>query len=345
MPQKLTYADLEIRILEQQEEGYPVEITLNNEQEFPRGVLQPDFLPWVPSASPTEDGEQLFEWLFADDRLKTAWAEVCGQAPQRRIRLRIDATAAELHAVSWELLQKGPVMLSAQTDTPFSRYLPIALPWSEAVEERPIRVLVVISDPDDLEAQYGLAPVDVALEQEILETAFATVGPDELQADFLDAPVTPERLEEALRDGYHVLHFVGHGAFSAERGQAVLYMQQGEKGHVKQVRDDELVSMVARQGVRPRLVTLVACQSASRSTADAFLGLGPKLVRVGVPAVVAMQDVVMVKTARKLSATFYPRLLEHGQVDLAINEARSTLLTAGRADAAVPVLFMAPPIP
>jgi len=42
-------------------------------------------------------------------------------------------------------------MLSAQADTPFSRYLPIALPWSGAVEERPIRVLVVISDPDDLE--------------------------------------------------------------------------------------------------------------------------------------------------------------------------------------------------
>ena len=173
------YSDLEIRILKLEDEGYPVEITLNGEQEFPRGYLGPDFLPWVPSASPRQDGERLFEWLFADDRLKTAWAEVRGQAPQRRIRLRIDATAAELHAAPWELLQEGPVMLSAQADTPFSRYLPIALPWSGAVEKRPIRVLVVISDPDDLETQYGLAPVDVALERERLETALATVGPQE----------------------------------------------------------------------------------------------------------------------------------------------------------------------
>jgi len=45
----------------------------------------------------------------------------------------------------------------------------------------------------------------VTLERERLEIALSTVG----QADFLDAPVTPERLEEALRDGYHVLHFVG----------------------------------------------------------------------------------------------------------------------------------------
>jgi|GEM_PF-6461765 len=44
--------------------------------------------------------------------------------------------------------------------------------------------------------------------------------------------------------------------------------------------------------------------------------------------------------ARELSKTFYGRLAEHGAVDLALNEARSTLLTAGRPDAAVSVLFM-----
>jgi CHAT domain-containing protein len=115
---------------------------------------------------------------------------------------------------------------------------------------------------------------------------------------------------------------------------------QDEQGRAQRVLDDELVSLLARQGVQPQLVLLAACQSATRSMADAFLGLGPKLVRAGVPAVVAMQDVVTVETARKFSATFYRQLLAHDQVDLAVNEARSTLLTAGRADAAVPVLFM-----
>jgi len=47
-----------------------------------------------------------------------------------------------------------------------------------------------------------------------------------------------------------------------------------------------------------------------------------------------------IDTARKFGASFYQRLLEHGRVDLAVNEARSTLLVAGRLDAAVPVLFM-----
>jgi hypothetical protein len=40
------------------------------------------------------------------------------------------------------------------------------------------------------------------------------------------------------------------------------------------------------------------------------------------------------------SAALYERLLAHGLIDLAANEARGTLLTAGRPDAAVPVLFM-----
>ena len=341
-------ADVEIRIVQRREEGYPVEITLDGEQGFQRGYMTADVLPWVPSGDLVTDGQQLFQTLFADRALYSAWAEARGQSPKRRIRLEIDTAAAELHALPWELLQEENVVLAAHTNTPFSRYLRIALPWGGPVVERPIRVLVVISNPDDLES-HNLATIDVEQERENLESVFAEVGPDKLEADFLDAPTTLERLENALRDGvhggtagYHVLHFVGHGAFSARRRQAALYMQDDE-AHTHPVLDDALVGMLARQGVRPRLVFLVACQSATRSTADAFLGLGPKLVNVGVPAVVAMQDVVTIETGRKFSATFYQRLLDPqapNPIDQAVNEARSTLLTAGRPDAAVPVLFM-----
>jgi len=334
-------ADLEIRIFQRQDEGYPVEMTLGGQQEFPRGYLAADILPWVSSSDPVADGQRLFETLLTDPALRSAWAEARGQAPQRRIRLRIDTAAAELHTLPWELLQEGPVMLSAQTDTPFSRYLPIALPWGGPVVERPVRVLVVISDPADIETRFNLPPADVELERQTLESAFESVDAGDLQVDFLDPPATPERLEEQLRtgDGYHILHYLGHGAFSAKRGQAVLYMQDDD-GNTRLLPDDELASMLARQGVQPRLVFLAACQSATRSTADAFQGLAPRLVSVGVPAVVAMQELVTVESVLKFSRTFYRRLLEHGQVDQAVNEARSSLLTAGRPDAAVPVLFM-----
>jgi hypothetical protein len=128
-------ADLEIRILQRQDAGYPVEITLAGQQEFPRGYLAADILPWASSGDPVADGQQLLDKLLADAALRNAWAEARGQASKRRIRLRLDATAAELHTLPWELLLEGsaaqlgaPIMLSAQTDTPFSRYLPVALP-------------------------------------------------------------------------------------------------------------------------------------------------------------------------------------------------------------------------
>lgn len=176
------------------------------------------------------------------------------------------------------------------------------------------------------------------LERQTLEAAFAAVGRDKLAWEFLPAPVTLERLEDALRH-LHILHLVCHGAFNAKQGQAALYLQDAS-GKAHRVLDEQLAGLLAHQGVQPRLVFLSACQSATRSQADAFLGLAPKLVSIGVPAVVAMQDAVTITSAREFSARFYKRLLEHGQVDLAMNEARSTLLTARRPDAAAPVLFM-----
>ncbi len=333
------FVDLEIRIFRQGDEGYPIEITLGGQQEFPRGYLAADILPWVESGDATADGQRLFEALLADGALRSAWAEARGQTAQRRVRLRIDTDAAELHALPWESLQEKAAMLSAQANTPFSRYLPIALPWGGPVEERPIRVLIVISNPADIKDKYNLSPIDVESERKTLESTFENADPNEVHADFLDAPVTPERLEEKLRDDYHILYYLGHGAFSAKRGKAALYVQDDE-GNTQLLFDSALSSMLARQGVHPRLVFLAACQSATRSTGDAFRGMAPQLVSVGVPAVVAMQDLVTVESALKFSTTFYQRLSEHGQVDLAVNEARGTLLTAGRPDVAVPALFM-----
>ncbi|MCP4654455.1 MAG: CHAT domain-containing protein, partial [bacterium] len=51
----------------------------------------------------------------------------------------------------------------------------------------------------------------------------------------------------------------------------------------------DFTAMLKRQSQPPRLVFLAACQSATPSTTRAYLGLGPKLVAAGVPAVIAMQ--------------------------------------------------------
>lgn len=347
MTQNLSHADLEIRILEQQADGYPVEITFKGEQEFPRGFLTPDFLPWSPGASPTEDGERLFNWLFADDALKLAWAEVRGQQPQRRIRLRIDADVPELHAIPWELLRDTggttPQDMAATTATPFSRYLAGKWQPGSPILKRPIKILVAIANPDNL-ADFELAAIDIEAEQALV--AEATEGMA-VELIHVPQPCTLAAIENALKDGCHILHFVGHGSFSRRRNEAQLYLAD-DGNQVALVSETDFSEMLSRQLAdvdaqrddKLRLVFLASCQTATRSNADAFRGFAPALVNAGVPAVMAMQDLVPVSTAREFSHTFYRQLLQHDQVDLASNEARSALLTAKLPGAAIPVLFM-----
>jgi len=345
------YADLEIRILAREAQGYPVEMTLNHEQEFPRGSLDPKSLPlpWVATASAEADGERLFRWLLADVPLKIAWAEVRGQYPQRRVRLRIDARAPELHALPWELLRDPgegmtPQHLAAAVATPFSRYLAGKWQSGSPILKRPIKVLVAIADPENLKAQ-NLEPIKE--EEEWATLQHATIGLENIKMDPLPKPCTLAALEAKLKEGYHVLQFIGHGSYSEEDKKAVLYLADREN-QVKLESDNSFAEMLARQLAateirrddKLRLVFLASCRTATRSPADAFRGLAPKLVEAGVPAVVAMQDLVPVKTAQEFAGNFYRQLLHHGQVDLAANEARSSLLSAGLPGASIPVLFM-----
>ena len=338
------YADLEIRILQKDARGYPVEITFNGDQEFPRAHLAGE-LPTVDIDNPAISGEELFAWLFADPLLATAWAEARGRQGQRRIRLRIDDTAPELHPLPWESLRSPVTSYIAASDaTPFSRY--IAGPWmpGSPVHKRPIRILVAISNPTDL-VDNGFTTVESQREIENLQKALE--GIPEVESVLLPGPCTLSAIETALRDGFHILHFIGHGFVGMESNRTYLALADKENYYTA-TPDNEIAAMLSRhlantganEGDKLRLVFLSSCYSATRGAVDAFQGLAPKLVMAGVPAVIAMQDKVLVDTARHFSQSFYRELMNHGQVDRAANAARASLLTGQLAGAAIPALFL-----
>ncbi len=345
----MRYADLEIRVQKRDANGYPVELTLDGERTLGRGVLSPSIVPWVLSADSAADGERLFMLLFAADRLKEGWALARGTKPQRRLRLRIDPDAPELHAIPWELLRdpgdgKQPQDLAATDATPFSRYLESDLPHGLPVSQRPVKVLVVIANPTNL-GDYDLDSINVAQEWELLQAAI--VGRD-IALTRLPVPCTPSALEAELkRNSYHVLHLVAHGAFNKQKDQAVLFLAD-DANQVQRVSFAEFSNMLARQlqdvdptqDKRLRLVFLASCDTAKRDISDAFRGLAPVLIAAGVPAVLAMQERVPIATAQAFAGTFYRRLLAHGVVDLAANEARSHVITARLPGASIPVLLM-----
>jgi hypothetical protein len=342
------YADLEVRILKKDTNGYPVEITFNGELEFPRGVLSPVLPVLTAGVASGQDGVMLFQWLFSDDALKTAWANARGQRPQRRIRLRIDEGAPELHQIPWEILRdigEGgvPLDLAALEATPFSRYIAGSWVPGSPILKRPIRVLAAVANPTNL-ASFGLSEIDPDVEFKLLQGAVA--GNSKIEFVKLEGPCTLQSMDAALRKGFHVLHFIGHGKYVD--GTSVLFLCNPEDNRAVPVKDTDIAAMLGRQLAdagshsddKLRLVYLSSCQTATRSPADAFRGLAPGLIAAGVPAVLAMQDVVPIKTATEFSKTFYTAQLDHGQVDRASNAARASVMSAGLPGAAFPVLFM-----
>ncbi|MGD8584338.1 MAG: SUMF1/EgtB/PvdO family nonheme iron enzyme [Chloroflexota bacterium] len=318
-----------------------------------KGALDRSQLPWTATLSPTADGQRLFNWLFADEALKTAWNELQGFHAQRRLRLLIDnePELAELHGLPWELLHDGARFLAAADATPLFRYLAGGWQPSDPVNKIPIRILVAMANPDFKKHGYPdeLVPIDVDQELANLQEALGEyLASPYVELAVLEQPCTLPRLADKLREGYHILHFIGHGKFSVEDDLAVVYMgnpDEGDKPRI--VKDSQFVTMLGHllahteEKDRPklRMIFLASCETAKRSSADAFRGFGPRLVEGDLPAVVAMQDLVAVETARKFTRTFYRQLLNHGLIDVAANVARAALLTGELPGASIPVLF------
>jgi tetratricopeptide (TPR) repeat protein len=341
------FADLEILIRQRTDAGYPVKLVLNSVRVLADGLLDPARLPQDFTSAAQVAGEQLFRCLLGDPALSAAWYEARGARPQRRIRLRIDAGAPELHALPWELLRdpgdgsSSAQDLAAAADTPLSRFPEQADPVPPALTQRPLRIAVAVAAPNNLDTfrltpTERLTPIDLAQELALLHGALDTL-PDVELVD-VPQPCTLAAIEQTLRD-CHVLHFVGHGLFVEEDRQARLYLAD-DHNRVQQATEAELAEMVRRLGAaKPRLIFLASCQTAQQDPGDAFRGLAPALIRAGVPAVLAMQGFVPVRTARSFAATFYVNLVQHGLLDLACNQARSHLISARLPEPALPVLF------
>jgi hypothetical protein len=360
----MTYADVEIRIRGKTGAEYPVEITVQTatgRQEYMDGVLNPAGSPGVAAAgyADRQYGVNLFNWLFADPTLQKHWATISGEHKQRRIRLRLAREAPELHQYPWESLcepdsaPSGPALrLAAAEATPLSRYLDGQWQPGKPVIGRPVRMLVAIANPDGLAAlNPPLDPIVTSTEWEALNQALQGLQRTSVDLERLEEPCTLPRLSEALRTGhYHILHLICHGTAS-RGGPAVLYLADKDN-RVARVTDEDLAEQLALllantqvdDERKLRLVFLASCQTARRSAYDSFRGVAPRLVAAGVPAVLAMQDNVGVVAAREFAKAFYERLLEHGQADLAANQARRWLLAdaeaANRLQIAIPALFL-----
>ena len=333
---------LDIRITRGPDLGYEVELRLG-EREFPAGALGREIMASVAEAGADEAGARLFAAFSSDERVRMAWNLAAALAPRRRIRLRIDDDAPELHTLPWEALRDtSPAAAdrepAADRDTPFSRLVPWSLALPPALSERPVRVLSAVAAPADLDI-YRLPPIERADEIHGIADAMALAPPGLVEHTPLAGPCTLAALEAALERGFHVLHLVAHGVARRD-GELSLFLEKDD-GSVDRVDGSSFAAMLERLGRELRLVVLMVCSSAVRSPGDARVGLAPRLLAAGVPAVLAMQDLMPVATGRAFTRALYGELWSAGEVDRAANRARATLLTGALRGSAVPVLYSA----
>ena len=270
-------------------------------------------------------------WLFRGPVAQLYRAGLARVAPGDGLRIRLRIEPTELHAIPWELCYDAETatFLAQDPRTPLVRSLLGTFSRGKLAGGR-LRVCVAMATLADL------PPLEAADEAARIEDAFAA----------LDSRVTVQPmmasldgLQDALRRGPNVLHFIGHGGFDADAG-GYLVFDDGRGG--PQMADAEVLASYLR-GSSVRLAVLNACESARTDPADSFAGVAPRLVQAGLPAVVAMQTLLPDAAAPVFSGAFYRGLADGLPVDAAVTAGRVALFghAPARADWSIPVLYLA----
>jgi ABC-type branched-subunit amino acid transport system substrate-binding protein/tetratricopeptide (TPR) repeat protein len=295
-----------------------------------------------------EHGETLFNAVFQGS-VREAFSGSMAVASAKRddnehrygLRIRLNLTdTPELGELPWEFLwdpaHRNHLVTSERT--PIVRYVDAPVPVTPLVVDGPLRMLCVISDPS------GVIPLDVEHEWDLLRNHALRdlIDRGRVILDRLEPP-TLGALHAALRaNDYHVLHFVGHGAYDTDRGEGILVFET-DTGVPENVTADRLAIMTQDEDSL-RLVVLNACEGARAGRGDIYSGTAQRLVFSGIPAVVGMQFEFTDNAAIALAHELYRSIAAGYPIDAAVGEARKAIYASHNdIEWGTPVLFMRTP--
>ncbi|KAA6223726.1 CHAT domain-containing protein [Streptomyces albofaciens JCM 4342] len=197
----------------------------------------------------------------------------------------------------------------------------------------PLRVLGVISRPTDLPTLQS------ERERDEITQALQRLSTD-VAVDWLHGDSWRELAEAVRTRAPHVLHFVGHGGFDTETGSGYLELS-AEDGTAMHVSGTDLGRLM-HDSPQLRLVVLNACESATSGAEGVFSSTAAKIMREGVPAVVAMQYEITDPAALAFAPSFYTGMARGLPVDRAMTLARESvkMTLPGSLEWATPVLFL-----
>ena len=279
-----------------------------------------------------------------------------------RLRLVLDDDKTAPHSIRWERLWL-PIAgddwrIAVHPRVAFSRYIAVQSPDDDPPDALAFRLLFAVANPAGLapnqqinaEAEitkfveeFENGPLDRRLQVSVLpgRTGISATLQARLAAQnwqVLPGPASVQNISDCLHQKYHGLHILAHGDYNPDDGVGSLLLENANGGKA-QINDPELQSWLTPD---LQLIVFHACLSAG-TTAEGrapFTGLAPRLIRLGLPASVAMQDFVEMEDARVFFSEFYRALLDEGLVDVAVNRGRQRLVGDPRIDNwSIPALF------
>ncbi len=287
-------------------------------------------------------GRMLFNFVLPGEA-RSLYNECLREATYRHrgMRLKLSIHSPRLAALPWEFLydprKRDYICLNPYT--PLVRYTELPQTTPPLTIGSPLRILGLISDPDDM-----LMALDVEMERQRVSTAIQALEDAGLVELTWMAANNWRELQRAMRstaDGWHVFHFIGHGGFDAQRNEGYIVLGNDD-GTSHNLYASQLARLLARQHASMRLVLLNACDSARSGMHDSLSSTAATLINSGIPAVLAMQYEITNDAAVEFAQAFYEALADNLPVDAAVAEARNSisLSDARSLEWGVPVLHM-----
>ncbi|MFD6903794.1 CHAT domain-containing protein [Streptomyces sp. NPDC060077] len=203
--------------------------------------------------------------------------------------------------------------------------------------DRPGKGLVLVADATsvhgDIGTPHGVEPVPRSeswrrgdADRQLVARA---LNGSRLSARTLPAPATAEEIRRQLAPGAGVFYFGGH-----QTAGGLVVGAEGGADAAEWLDAGTVADWLRNAGVR--LAVLMACDSAgSAGTPGSAVSAADRLVREGVPHVVAVQGKVSHSRAATFAGGFFDALARGYPVDVALREGASLLDGEG----AVPVLY------
>ena len=279
-------------------------------------------------------GGLLFDELMQGG-IRDLWVEArAALQSTHHLRLRLDLHSPAIAALPWETLadprrrrtlaaDKSIALVRTARDVDF-------LDHSRSLQTRlPAKILIVAAEEPD--------NIDAATEIDRIRASLAPLIPRQIDLEVLsgrfDIHSLRRRLQESRPD---ILHVISHGEADG------LYLWE----------NDELTLFSASQLAATlalvdsvKLVFLNACLAGQPDDTTPFANLAQRLLQTGIPAVIAMQFVVLDRAASEFAGFLYEALVNGpcpGAIDVAVSIARSGLYISDpdRIDYATPLLWL-----